>query len=167
MACWTVFIFSAWSSGISQSNSSSSAITSSTVSRESAPRSSTKEAPGLTSPSLTPSCSTTIFLTRSSTLLMGDFPSKIDLLPSCGRIVNTICLKSSSQSANDDFQRDTPLIHVHSAIHVQGRAGSVPSVGRGKERDRLGDLFGPAEPAERDLLQQRFLLRVGQGARHI
>ena len=39
----TVVIFSASSSGISHSNSSSSAITSSTVSRESAPRSSTKE----------------------------------------------------------------------------------------------------------------------------
>src|SRR5690606_19636369 len=58
-------------SGISHSNSSSSAITSSTVSSESAPRSSTKEALLLTSSSLTPSCSTTIFLTRSSMLLIG------------------------------------------------------------------------------------------------
>jgi len=45
MACWTVVIFSASSSGISISNSSSRAMTSSTVwSSESAPRSSTNEA---------------------------------------------------------------------------------------------------------------------------
>src|SRR3546814_2741314 len=67
--------FSASSSGISHSNSSSSAITSSTVSRESAPRSSTKEALLVTSSSLTPSCSATIFLTRSSMVLIPCFHS--------------------------------------------------------------------------------------------
>src|SRR5271163_2419033 len=70
MACWTVVIFSASSSGISVSNSSSSAITSSTVSSESAPRSSTNEASLVTSSSLTPSCSATIFLTCCSTVLI-------------------------------------------------------------------------------------------------
>src|SRR5690606_35650053 len=70
MASCTVVIFSASSSGISVSNSSSRAITSSTVSRESAPRSSTKEALLVTSSSLTPSCSATIFLTRSSMVLI-------------------------------------------------------------------------------------------------
>jgi NAD(P)-dependent dehydrogenase (short-subunit alcohol dehydrogenase family) len=62
----SVVIFSACSSGISISNSSSRAITSSTVSSESAPRSSTKEDSILMSASATPSCSATIFLTRCS-----------------------------------------------------------------------------------------------------
>src|SRR3990172_4425511 len=87
MACCTVVIFSADSSGISHSNSSSRAITSSTVSRESAPKSSTKEDSLLTSSSLTPSCSTTIFLTRSSTLLMTGTSSQINKLIKNGRIL--------------------------------------------------------------------------------
>src|SRR5258707_8989656 len=70
MASFTVRIFSASSSGISMSNASSNAIPSSTVSSESAPRSSTKEALGVTSPSSTPSCSTTICFTFSSTEAM-------------------------------------------------------------------------------------------------
>src|ERR1700734_2181197 len=70
MACWTVVIFSASSSGISVSNSSSRAITNSTVSSESAPRSSTNEASLVTSSSLTPNCSATIFLTCCSTVLI-------------------------------------------------------------------------------------------------
>src|SRR4051812_43399925 len=56
---------SAASSGISQPNSSSNAITSSTVSRLSAPRSSMKLALSTTFSGSTPRCSTTIFLTRS------------------------------------------------------------------------------------------------------
>src|SRR4051812_3325858 len=61
----TVRIVSAASSGISQPNSSSNAITSSTVSRLSAPRSSMKLALSTTFSGSTPRCSTTIFLTRS------------------------------------------------------------------------------------------------------
>src|SRR4051812_17267582 len=61
----TVRIVSAASSGISQPNSSSKAMTSSTVSRLSAPRSSMKLAPSVTLSASTPKCSTTIFLTRS------------------------------------------------------------------------------------------------------
>src|SRR5258708_21594830 len=61
----TVKIVSAASSGISQPNSSSNAITSSTVSRLSAPRSSMKLAASTTFSGSTPRCSTTIFLTRS------------------------------------------------------------------------------------------------------
>src|SRR5262245_30539036 len=56
---------SAASSGISQPNSSSNAMTSSTVSRLSAPRSSIKLAPSVTFSASTPRCSTTIFFTRS------------------------------------------------------------------------------------------------------
>src|ERR1700728_476713 len=70
MACWTVVIFSASSSGISISNSSSRAITSSTVSSESAPRSSTNEASFVTCSCLTPSCSATMALTCCSTVLI-------------------------------------------------------------------------------------------------
>src|SRR5699024_113449 len=51
-------------------------MTSSTVSSESAPRSSTNEAVVVTSSSLTPSCSTTIFLTRSSMVLICFGPPK-------------------------------------------------------------------------------------------
>ena len=61
----TVRIFSASSSEISVPNSSSRLMISSTRSRESALRSSTNDASGLTSSSSTPSCSTTIFLSRS------------------------------------------------------------------------------------------------------
>src|SRR5438445_11604231 len=49
-------------------------MTSSTVSSESAARSSTYEAFGVTSSYFTPSCSTTIFLTRSSMVLILRLP---------------------------------------------------------------------------------------------
>src|SRR5215468_4407607 len=66
----TVWICSAASSGISQPNSSSKAITSSTVSRLSAPRSSMKLALSVTLSASTPRCSTTIFFTRAATSLI-------------------------------------------------------------------------------------------------
>src|ERR1051326_8063057 len=66
----TVRIVSAASSGISQPNSSSNAITSSTVSRLSAPRSSMKLALSVTFSGSTPRCSTTIFFTRSAMSLI-------------------------------------------------------------------------------------------------
>src|SRR6202034_332992 len=65
MASPTVKMVSAASSGISQPNSSSKAMTSSTVSRLSAPRSSMKLALSTTLSGSTPKCSTTIFFTRS------------------------------------------------------------------------------------------------------
>src|ERR1700735_2337756 len=65
MASPTVRMVSAASSGISQPNSSSKAMTSSTVSRLSAPRSSMKLAFSVTLSGSTPRCSTPIFLTRS------------------------------------------------------------------------------------------------------
>src|SRR5881227_3049129 len=65
MASPTVKMVSAASSGISQPNSSSKAMTSSTVSRLSAPRSSMKLALSVTFSASTPKCSTTIFFTRS------------------------------------------------------------------------------------------------------
>src|SRR3954449_6131671 len=71
----TVKIVSAASSGISQPNSSSNAITSSTVSRLSAPRSSIKLADSVTLSGSTPRCSTTIFLTRSAMFSLIASPS--------------------------------------------------------------------------------------------
>src|SRR5205807_9625224 len=69
MASWTVRIFSASSSLILTLNSSSSDMISSTRSRESAFRSSMKFASGVTSSSLTLSCSAMIFFRRSSALV--------------------------------------------------------------------------------------------------
>src|SRR6185436_4682126 len=67
MTSWTVLIFSASSSEISMSYSSSRAMTNSTISRESAPRSSMNDASGVTSSSLTPNCSQMISFTFPST----------------------------------------------------------------------------------------------------
>src|SRR5262245_23130142 len=148
MACWTVVIFSASSSGISVSNSSSRAITSSTVSSESAPRSSTNEDAVLISASLTPSCSAMIFFTRCSTFsIRCSFPfywARVD--PNWGRIL---------------------LRHVHAAVDVQDRPGDVVCSRRREVRDRGGDILGLAEPAKRNLRQQGFFLLVRQGARHV
>src|SRR6202011_1041323 len=77
----TVKIVSAASSGISQPNSSSNAITSSTVSRLSAPRSSIKLALSTTFSGSTPRCSTTIFLTRSPISLIVQPRCSLDPTP--------------------------------------------------------------------------------------
>ena len=69
----TVNTFSASSSGISQPNSSSKAITNSTVSRESAPRSSIKLDFSVTLSASTPRFSTTIFFTFSRTFYSAIF----------------------------------------------------------------------------------------------
>src|ERR1051325_7283202 len=140
MACWTVVIFSASSSGISVSNSSSSAITSSTVSSESAPRSSTNEESFLISASFTPSCSAMIFLTACSMFSAIDFS-----FPKRGRI----------------------LRHVHAAVDVQHVPGNVAGGGRREVRDRGGDLGRSAQPAERNLREQRALLLFAQRPCHV
>src|SRR5437773_10244627 len=77
MASPTVLIFSAWSSGMVISNSSSSSITSSTISRESAPTSSWKEVWRVTCSLLTPRFSQTISITRSSTEGTTDSSQKV------------------------------------------------------------------------------------------
>src|SRR5262249_49202055 len=66
MASPTILIFSACSSGMVISNSSSSSMTSSTMSRESAPTSSVKEVERVTCSLFTPRFSQTISITRSS-----------------------------------------------------------------------------------------------------
>src|SRR3989475_862430 len=138
-ASCTVRIFSAFSSGISISNASSKAITSSTVSKESAPRSSTNLASGTTSSSSTPNCSAMIFFTRSSMAAI-DFATS---LPSPQQA--THCARPLNASHHD-----------HSAVHVQ----HVPRDIRRRRGDQkphgLGHIVGRSEPAQRDLLEQRF-----------
>src|SRR5258705_7826557 len=124
MACWTLVIFSASSSGISHSNSSSRAITSSTLSSESAPRSSTKDDSFLMSASATPSCSATIFFTRASML-------SIDFLQNSCFVV--VAWKGTCAQKNAKFYhavrwipgRRGRSIHVHAAVHVDRGARDV------------------------------------------
>src|SRR5262245_29483222 len=101
------------------SYSSSSAITSSTMSSESAPRSSMKDACGLTSSSLTPSCSQMISFTFCSTF------DPITLL------------------------LDVRTSHVQAAVHAQDVPGHVAGRRRGQERHRVCDLLRTAHPAGR------------------
>src|SRR5260221_13923383 len=152
MACWTLVIFSASSSGISHSNSSSRAITSSTLSRESAPRSSTNEDSFLMSASATPSCSATIFLTRASKL-------SIDFL-------QALCSFVGARKARNSTIW-TASIHEHSAVDVQGRAGDIGRRGRAQEEDRLRDVLDPAEAPEGHALDQLLHLLRGQRAGHV
>src|SRR5882672_1646398 len=154
MACWTVVIFSASSSGISVSNSSSRAITSSTVSSESAPRSSTKEDSFLISASFTPSCSATIFLTRCSTFSMaGSFPFVRCYRNSKVRIVAESHWHFSS--------------HIHAAVDVERRARNVGGARRGEEGHDRRDVFRTPEPAQRNLLEQRRPLLFRERPGHV
>src|SRR5215471_7901461 len=150
MARWTVVIFSASSSGISVSNSSSRAMTSSTVSSESAPRSSTNEDAFLISASFTPSCSAMIFLTRCSTFsIRCSFP----------------CI--SGNPVGGSAERGRILRHIHAAVYVQHGAGHVTGLRRCEERDRRSHVLCCAEPAERNVRKQRLPLLLGQRARHV
>src|SRR4051812_21290368 len=142
-------------------NSSSRAITSSTVSSESAPRSATKALSLATSASGTPSCSAMIFLTRASISLM--------------TLLREVCVKTGGFYLPGTSDGRTSLAaatairstHVHAAVDVQLGAGDVAGLARRQERHRLRDLLGLAEAVQRDLLQQRGLLRLGQPLRHV
>src|SRR5690242_7051266 len=154
-------------------------MTSSTVSSESAPRSSTKDAFGVTSSSLTPSCSTTIFLTRSSMLLMwvnlrGQSPrivkeSEAPCQPRPGRSrggwkawrVKPDCARWSAAAFNRS------LGHVHAAVYMQRFAGDVIRGRRSQVRDRLGNVGRRAQPAERDRALQRLALVFRERAGHV
>src|SRR6478672_8141831 len=152
MACCTVVIFSASSSGISHSNSSSRAITSSTLSSESAPRSSTKEDSVLMSASATPSCSATIFLTRASTF-------SIEILQ---ELYWVWVLRKRLQ-----LYRFPASFHVHPAVHVQRGAGDVARVLRAEEEHGLRHVLDASQAPERYVLEH-FLRRVlAQRARHV
>src|SRR5476649_408938 len=142
-------------------NSSSRAITSSTVSSESAPRSATKAFSLATSASGTPSCSAMIFLTRASISLM--------------TLLREVCVKTGGfylprqPDGRTGLAANTAIrsIHVHAAVDVQLRTSDVTSLARGQERHRLCDLLGLAEAIQRDLLQQRGLLGLGQHVGHV
>src|SRR5215831_20519102 len=144
MASPTVVIFSASSSGISRSNSSSKAITSSTVSRESAPRSSMNFALGLTSSSSTPSCSQMISLTRSST----------------GLAMNASSRRMNSEDTVHLVGGPVGCLHVQAAVDVDHLARDVGRAIAGEEAHHLRDLARRADPLERHLDHQR-LARLG------
>src|SRR5690606_11730034 len=172
-------------------NSSSRAITSSTVSSESAPRSSTNDALLVTSSSLTPSCSTTIFLTRSSMVLMGLLLQAEWLLvepaPECAARVSLIHKADSVVKSRGHwhprknaghsgacatfgvlFGRSWPRPgHVHAAVPVQGFAGDVGGVRACEEGRGAGDVRRFAQAAQCDLSQLRFLGLGRQAAGHV
>src|SRR5687768_4331064 len=114
-------MFSASSSGISTSNSSSMAITSSTMSRLSAPRSSMKEDSGLISSSPTPSWSAMMFLTLAS-------------------IADVAIRESPLQLKKGGRHIARPSLHVHAAVHLQNFAGDVAGKVRGQEYHGVGDV---------------------------
>src|SRR5260221_8693723 len=154
MHCWTVVIFSASSSEISVSNSSSRAITSSTVSSESAPRSSTNEDPLLISASFTPSCSATIFLTRCSTFsIAGSFPLVCNHRKSEVRIVAESHCSFST--------------HVHAAVDMQRGSGDVGGLRRCEECHGGRHFFRTSETSERNLLEQPGSLHFRERPCHV
>src|SRR5206468_9699781 len=106
------------------SYSSSRAITNSTMSRESAPRSSMKDASGVTSSSLTPSCSQMISFT---------FCSTVDA-------AITLLLASAPTRAS----------HVQAAVDVQDVPRDVAGSRRRQEGHRGGDLLGTGDPSRRN-----------------
>src|SRR5688572_12443562 len=165
MACCTFVIFSASSSGISHSNSSSRAITSSTLSRESAPRSSTKDDSFLMSASATPSCSATIFFTRASKFSI-DFlqADSVDFVRSEKRVI----LASFTPYSGPPLGRVRGLgtagsasIHEHPAIYVQSRAGDVGGRRRAEEKHGLRDVVDPAQAPQGHVLHQALHLVLG------
>src|SRR6185436_8063113 len=116
MASPTVLMFSASSSGISTSNSSSIAITSSTMSRLSAPRSSMNDDSALISSSPTPSWSAMIDLTFAS-MFVADMAS----------------LRLRVEGWPGAYSQERPvlqLLHVHSAVHFEHLASDVRGVAR-------------------------------------
>src|SRR3990172_8607757 len=144
MASPTVTIFSASSSGISRSNSSSNAITSPTVSRDSAPRSSMNLAVGVPSSSSTPSCSQMISLTRSST----------------GFAMN--------QSPPTMVGMSNPwTLHIKTAVDVKHLAGHVGGACPGQKAYQLADLPATPDPAEGDLGEKSPPRLGGNGGCHV
>src|SRR5918995_1416803 len=131
---WTVLIFSASSSEISISYSSSKAITSSTISNESAPRSSMKDASGTTSSSLTPNCSHTISFTLACT-----DDAIFVFLP-----------------AYSPF-----LLHVKSAINIHHLTGDIGRSRSCEEDHQMRHFFTTTEPAQGNRAK-KLLLELGR-----
>src|SRR3990172_4779489 len=141
---WTVLMFSASSSGISTSNSSSIAMTSSTMSSESAPRSSMKLEVILISSSETPSCSAMMPLTFVST-----FVAVMMLLPCVG-------FRTAGH----------PRLHVHAAVDADDPSGHVRRLVARQPGHAIGDVLGSAETREWDRLGQLRLGGLRERLRH-
>src|SRR6266498_984064 len=125
-------MFSASSSGISTSNSSSIAMTSSTMSSESAPRSSMKLEVILISSSETPSCSAMMPLTFVST-----FAAAMSLLRRCVGV-------------RDREDPQLHWLHVHAAVDADDRSGHVRRLVAREPGHAIGDVLGSAEAHERN-----------------
>src|SRR5690554_3799666 len=134
----TVTIFSASSSGISMSNSSSKAIMSSTISKESAPKSSTKEAFSVTSCSSTPNCSTTISLTLAKVLSTMSPPSTN---PYPGIKLVEIFMENFYS-------------HDHAAVYPQHLAGNIFGIRGNQESHGFGHILRRTEPPQGNLAQK-------------
>src|SRR5262245_32632028 len=131
----TVWIFSASSSGMFRSNSSSNSITSSTVSRLSAPRSLMKPVCSLTFSFEAPICSQTISITRSRMLPVG-----LPTLPPAGFPAWT----SVGVSAPGGAAPGTGNLHDHAAVDANHLPRNVPRARGGEElHDGRHVLDGP------------------------
>src|SRR5688572_24907623 len=166
----TVWIFSASSSGIEISNSSSNSITSSTVSSESAPRSLMKEVSFVILSGVVPIWSQTILVTRSSIegLLTVGSPwnrSGWDRIasshrgrprrapPGCRSVPRGgwLCGRSEGQPPVDD----------------QGLARDVGAAGARQELDQARHVVGRADAAQRDRAGHRLGGLAVHGGGHV
>src|SRR6478672_2844097 len=140
MASPTVNMVSAASSGISQPNSSSNAITSSTVSRLSAPRSSMKLAFSVTFSASTPKCSTTIFFTRSPISLIAATSRPSNWARSVSApeplrygLVSGVGSSGREQTPGDDWNRYAAPAKPKSGYHTSNALTSTAT----PHRDRV------------------------------
>src|SRR5262245_4309524 len=143
IAAPTVWIFSASSSGMEISNSSSNSITSSTVSSESAPRSFTNEVSLVILSGDVPIWLQTMRLTRSS----------IE-----GFVIVFVFLSIGEVFGWGPEPKETES-ETQPAVHHQGLAGDVGATGSHQEVDCERYLFGRSDSLQRDGGSQ--LLRGG------
>src|SRR6266568_6086392 len=168
MAFFTVWSFSASSSGISISNASSIAITSSTISSESAPRSSIKWAVGVTSASSTPNCSTIICFTFSSreAIVQSSSDSLGPVHFNSDRMQVTSAESKNHWAIEGRAFLNRPitqspnhpiLCHIHSAVDAQHVPGDISGFFRSQKADPVSHIGRSALPAHRNHAQY-FLL---------
>src|ERR1051326_3014556 len=168
MASPTVWIFSASSSGMFRSNSSSNSITSSTVSRLSADRSLMKEVCSVTFSFEAPICSQTISITRSRTLPV------LATLPPAGRAgalngasTRGPCFPRGSVPPPGGSPGAGTLLHDHAAVYANHLPGNVPRPGGGEELHQRDDVGRGPEPPEGDPGLQSLGGPRWQSGRHV
>src|SRR5262245_48640925 len=168
MAWPTVWIFSASSSGMVMSNSSSNSITSSTVSRESAPRSLTKEVSRVTWSLETPICSLTISMTRSSTDT-GEPPRLRALVRYTFRVVGIGKVAGRGRGRNGSIRRVLSDCRSgrQAAIDGDDLPGEVAGAGAGQVADQVRDILRRPEPAYGDALLDFGLDLLGEDIGHV